>query len=919
MPDSAFGGRQARQVLATLAARRGQVVSRDSLIDFLWDESMPANPGANLNAIVGRLRKALGAGELVTTTPNGYSLADDNRCVVDIELFERDVRYGLELLRNGHSREAALALNETIEAWDEPFGEERYGDWAAGPIRTLEELHIQALEAAAQAASANGDHTRAIVHAEEAMNRAPLRESATVALARAQASAGDRAGALETLDSHRRVVASELGIEPSTEIAAVSEAIRRGEFGMEGTVPGSGGMVHPMTPLVGRELDLRELDGMLERARLVTVSGPGGVGKTRLAIEAVGRLSSEIAVVMCSLDHVDLPDVVPRAVAHSADVLDSPERTTVDDIAAAFRDQNTLLLVDGCDAVIGNVTNLIATLLARCPLLTVLVTSRERCGLPGEVVLRLGPLDLGDGSAAVQLFVQRAVGADPSFRNDRAASDLIKDVCVRLDGMPLAIELAAAHLSSMSLRDLRRRLGPLPPGRSEPLLEVVDSSYRLLDDPDRRVLERLSVFPSDFDLDAAEAVASHEKSGPIARLVDKSLVGRVGSERYRLLAATRVYAGRRLEQRGGESAARALHADHYLEFAEAAAAGFMTSDEAHWMRLVAAEMDNMRAVQHRITGESLIEAAHVLATSLTHYAQWHVAPEPFDWAAAAIRLEGASEHPLHPAAVGAVALGATNRGELEHAVNLARQALALEDGSTLVKLTPMRALCLAALYRRQVDECHRLGAELEEMANQCEMPFFAVDSLLIRASVDVLARRPDAITHVRQALAAAEQLGVPSLIAFGNELVGEALHDSHPEEALSAFQQAQQIADEVTCRLVAGLASLGAGSTLMKLGRLEESGRQLRHSMLHWRSAGNVTLQWTTLRYVAEILVRLDHANTARRILVAADRDVRAPQVADAQAERLATLQWKFSAQEEPPATLDEIGEEAIRVLERLW
>lgn len=917
MPDNAFGGRQARRLLAILASRRGQVVNRDSLIDFLWDESVPADPGANLNAIVGRLRRALGTSDLVHTTPNGYSLVNHDRCVVDIERFERHVEHGLDLLRNHHIREAALLLSGAVDAWDEPFGEERYSDWAAGPIRWLERLYTDALEGAARAASADGDPTEAIRHAQEAVSREPLRESAAVSLARAQARAGDRAGALETLDSLRRVLDSELGLRPSAEAAAAREAILEDEIGTPGTIPGSGGLIHPTTQLVGRERELDELGGLVERGRLVTVTGPGGVGKTRLAIEAVRRLSSEIAVVMCSLDHVDHPGVVSHAVAHSADVLVSPDRTAVGDIAAAFQDRKTLLFLDGCDTTVRRVADLAATLLARCPLLTVLVTSRERCGLPGEFVLRLGPLDLGDGCAAVQLFIQRATETDPSFRTDRDAMDMVEEICQRLDGMPLALELAAAHLSSMSLRDLLRRLEPLPLGRSEPLLAVVDSSYRLLDEPDRQVLERLAVFPSDFNLDAAEAVAASGQPRPIARLVDKSLVSRVGPERYRLLAATRIYAGRRLEEREQTPVARTLHARHYLGLAEAAADGFMTSEEARWMRIIGAEMDNMRSVQHQAIERTSTEEALTLATSLTHYAQWHVATEPFDWAAEAVNLEGASDHWLHPAALGAVALAETNRGELDQAVSLARQALA-HEGPSFVKLTPIRALCLAALYRREVEECHRLGAQLETMAAQSEMQFFVVDSLLIRASVDVLTRQPGAKSQVRHALTASERLGVPSLIAFGNELMGEAVHDARPEEALNAFQRAQEIADGVSCRLVSGLALLGAGSTLMKLGRREESRQRLRQSALYWRKAGNVTLQWTTLRYVAELLSRFDQTDLTRRILAAADSDNRAPPVASAQAERLANLQSRLGDPDHPPETLDEIGQEAVRALERL-
>lgn len=169
--DAAFGGRQARRLLAILAARRGQVVTRDVLIECLWPDSRPSRPGANLNAIVGRLRKAVGEPKLVHTVPNGYVLAEDDRWVVDIETFERGVLHGLELLRSNHLREAAVVLTDVLATWEDPLPEEAYRDWAASFIRRLEELYRDALEAAARAASAIGDHEVALGYAREAASQ----------------------------------------------------------------------------------------------------------------------------------------------------------------------------------------------------------------------------------------------------------------------------------------------------------------------------------------------------------------------------------------------------------------------------------------------------------------------------------------------------------------------------------------------------------------------------------------------------------------------------------------------------------------------------------------------------------------------------------------------------------------------------
>lgn len=927
VPDRNFGGRQPRRLLAMLALQRGEVVTRDALIDALWPRGRPDRPGANLNAIVGRLRKALEERDLVQTAANGYVLTDGNACIVDIEEFERAVHDGFDLVRRNLPREALSILSAALDSWDQPLPEETYTEWASDSIGRLRSLRLDALEAAASAASRSGNHRPAIRYAREAVDGDKLRESAAVTLARSQALGGDTAAALATLDRHRQLLGSEMGVEPSSWAVAARDAILQGDadvsvapFQDDASV-GRGELPFPITRLLGREEELTEIERLLDSSRLVTLTGPGGVGKTRLAVEAAHRRTDRQVVVMCSLDHIDEPELVPHVVAHAVDVIDASGTTIPARIAAALRDQETLLVLDGCGAVIAAVAALVPTLLGRCPRLTILVTSREKCGLPGEHVVRLAPLCCEEPSpreaSAVRLFLEIAAAADPGLETDDDTIRIAQDICRRVDGMPLAVELTAARLSAISIQDLADRLDPVPTQTGGPLLTAVESSYRLLDEGEKLALERLGVFPSDFSLAAALDVAAPSQPDVVDRLVDKSLVARAGASRYRLLETTRVYVRRQLEQRDDTGPSQARHARHYLELGSLAADGILTSEEGRWVAVTRAEMDNLRSAHRWAVARCSHPDTLQLAASMAHYAQWRLAPEPFRWATEAVSLKGSGDHPIFAAALGTVALGATNQGKLEKASRLAHRAMRQAGASPSDLLGATRALCLVSLYRGAAEECHRIGAELEEMATECGEVFFAVDSQLIRAAVDVFTDEPEASRRAQKALAAANGLGNPSLIALGHEVVAESLQQSHPIEALESFRRALETADSVSSHMVRGLALLGSSSTLIRLGRVSEAAESCRQAILHWRRAGRITHQWISLRNAAELLAHTDRLDMARSILQAADASETAPEAYGSQAQRLDRLQTRLSPMttEHSPLPLDDILDESLAQL----
>ncbi|WP_055590962.1 BTAD domain-containing putative transcriptional regulator [Streptacidiphilus griseoplanus] len=626
----AVGGPRVRALLAQLLLAPGRLVTAEALIDGLYGEEPPGGAANALQSQVSRLRRGLraadGAGSLVESHPAGYRLAVDPEDV-DAHRFERLVREGQEALTAGHHAGAAALLRSALELWRGPaLADLRDSPFAGAPAAGLEELRVAAVADRIEAELALGEHHSLIPELQQLVTAHPLRERLRGQLMRALYGCGRQAEALGVYDEARRILAEELGADPSAELTAVQLAVLRAEPSLT-PAPRSGtrpGLPAPLTSFVGREEELTRIADLLGAARLVTLTGPGGAGKTRLALEACGREQGDVCFV--ELAPLSGGSAVPQAVAAALGVRETvlpsaPEAggRTVDlttRLVAALSGRRTLLVLDNCEHLVSDVARLAHRLLAACPGLRVLATSREALGITGETlcpVPRLGLPPAGAPAAAVldspavRLLADRAAAVRPGFRLDAAHAAEVLRICTALDGLPLAIELAAARLRALTVAEVAARLDDrfrlLSRGdrtaapRHQTLRAVVEWSWELLSAAEQMLARRLTVFAGGLTLETAAAVCGlpgGEVEELLADLVDKSLVEQAGG-RFRMLDTIRAFCAERLADAGEEEELRRAHADCFLGLAVAAEPRLRCSEQLEWLARLDAEHGNLQA------------------------------------------------------------------------------------------------------------------------------------------------------------------------------------------------------------------------------------------------------------------------------------------------------------------------------------
>uniref|UniRef100_A0AAU2VA70 Winged helix-turn-helix domain-containing protein n=1 Tax=Streptomyces sp. NBC_00003 TaxID=2903608 RepID=A0AAU2VA70_9ACTN len=647
----ALGGARLRALLTALALRPGRAAPVGALVDEVWGDEPPADAPAALQALVGRLRRVLGHDAVFSAESGGYGLAAEPDAI-DLHRFERLTADGSRALEEGDAAKAAALLDDALALWSGPALADLPDPGPLAARAEARRLDARRLRLAAALALGRAEETLAELAALCASH--PLDEPLHALRIRALRAAGRPAEALAAYESVRTTLAEELGADPGPELRAIhAELLNPAAAPAPAAVPVHGNLRARLTSFVGREAELADIRGDLETARLVTLLGPGGAGKTRLSQEAADGAAAcwPDGVWLAELAPVDDPAGVPAAVLtavgarktvlHSAgaEELRAADRHADDPVvrlAEHCGPRRMLLLLDNCEHVIGAAAELAEYLLARCPGLVVLATSREPLGVPGELVRPVEPLP---APFALRLLAERGAAARPGFRVEDDP-DAAAEICRRLDGLPLAIELAAARLRMLTPRQIADRLDDrfrlltsgsrtvLP--RQQTLRAVVDWSWDLLEAPERAVLGRLAVFAGGCDLAAAEAVCAEDGGldapdvpAVLGSLVDKSLVvaapDDTGEMRYRLLETVAEYATERLDDAGDRGAAERRHLTHYREFARRTDAGLRGPGQRTAIDAFEREYENLRTALRRSIALRDEEEALCLVHALLWY------------------------------------------------------------------------------------------------------------------------------------------------------------------------------------------------------------------------------------------------------------------------------------------------------------
>ncbi|TDD70700.1 helix-turn-helix domain-containing protein [Jiangella aurantiaca] len=715
-------GARLRTLLIILALEPGRLVPAAQLVDGIWGDEPPAGAANALQALVSRLRRAL-PGLAIESHPAGYRLALDPDAV-DAARFERQVAAARSASGDAAVEDRLLAA---LALWRGPaLLDVAESEFFEAPRARLEELRLTATEDRADAAMRLGRGAGLTTELTTLVAEYPLRERLAGQLMRALVAAGRPAEALAAYERIREALADELGTDPSAELAALHTAILRGELhenAPEPARPAPPAAASPapprtnlrtaLTSFIGRDADVARVRDLIGEYRLTTLTGPGGSGKTRLAGEASRGLVDRMpdGVWLIELAPVANDADLPAAVLGALDLRDQTFGVSTDDatgrLVAALRTRTALLLLDNCEHVIDAAAALADRLLGECPDLRILATSREPLGITGEAVWPVEPLalpperdgDAGDllGFDAVRLLVDRARAVRPGFAVTDADAHAVARIGRALDGMPLAIELAAARLRTMTAEQLAARLDDrfrlltggsrtaLP--RHQTLRAVVDWSWGLLPEPERVALRRLAVFAGGATAEAAAQVCGDgaDVLAELSSLSDKSLVvvdDDGDAPRYRLLETIKAYGLERLDEVGELDTVRRAHIGWLIELAETAEPHLHRAEQLEWLRRMRAVHDDITVALRRASAAGDAENAVRLVAACGWY--WWLSGHKNDGielAIQALAVPGPTDLEARATACAVVTFLITSGvGDLREAADWVRQARELAAG-----------------------------------------------------------------------------------------------------------------------------------------------------------------------------------------------------------------------------------------------
>ncbi|MDD7940717.1 BTAD domain-containing putative transcriptional regulator [Actinomycetospora lutea] len=879
-------GPKRRAVLAMLALAEGRPVTVEQLVDALWPDDPPESARATVHSHVSRLRADLGpaGGRCLTTADGGYRLrlAEGGldlrrvRALRDLARATDDPATAVGLLRDARAAWRGTAL---VDLADVP------------PLRAVaqaaHELWRDVTDRLVAALIAAGAAEQALEPAADAVADDPLREPAVLLLVRAQAATGQAPRALRTARGFRARLAEETGLDPSPALAALESEVAAGELV---PVPAPRAPQEARPGLHGRDVELAAAEQLLATERLVTVVGAGGVGKTRLAHELARRAPGTTTLLLAPVTD---PAGVPHALAGALRL-----HTGTGDVLGACLDvlagSPRLVVLDNCEHLLDAVRGLAAALLEHCPGTTLLATSREPLGLAEEAVVRLAPLATPGaasppeelpGVAAVAVFLDRArrVRPDLAFGPDELGD--VAEIVRRLEGLPLAIELAAGRLPTFAPAALAARLdrsldllgSRALHERHRTLRATVAWSYDLLSADEQRLFRTLAVFADGVDLTAVESTVAAlglrgDAGDLLARLVDASMVEAVpdpaGRTRYRILETLRAFGRDELVAAGEDAAADALLVTWAVELARWAQRTSRTADEAAVDRALRREQGNLRAAWRLARGRGDLDAAVAVIVLLVEAATWRDLEEIRGWATELLDDPALVGHPEEGQVWAAAAQDAYMRADAPRADRLAHAGLERPSGVEGRRFNrSVLAQVALTLGDWEAAVAHDVAAR--------ELATGPVPQPGVGALGALYAGDP---ARARELVARLPAGDVPTLLGLAAYVTAEIDSvEDRVDAAEDGYTTAIAHARAVGSTFLEAIAAVGLASLRSRVGHLGAALRGYREVIDHWAEGGNWGHQWVTLRNLAVLLRTLDDHATADLLDAAADRAPDAP------------------------------------------
>ena len=912
-------GRRRRALLALLAMAGGRSVSVETIIDALWQDDAPDTAAQAVQSHVSRLRRTLGpAADRLQRVGGGYALR-----LSPEDLDAAEVRRAAAVVRRQLRANPATAAREAAAALTRWRGRALAEFTEVPPLLVdavaLDELHATLRDDELEARLALGEGSVADTVA--AVAAEPLRERTVSLLVRALAAEDRTAEAMQAAAAYRRRLADETGLDPGAGFALLEQEVAAGALAPAARprpLPARFTVARPRGPLIGRDHDREELSRLLEQNSAVTVTGPGGVGKTRLVLDVAAEMADRgVDTVLVPLAAVTEPDRVPEEVASAAALRIDADRS-VGSVAAALAGQRLLLVLDNCEHVVAACRDLVTVLQARAPDVRVLATSRTTLHVPAEYVMRLQPLPLPRRSTATsgaagrlqELARQPAVHALLEHAQRRRGEaftltadnvDALIEIIRRLDGLPLAIELAAGQLAVLPVGALHDRLGraldllaverPTEQTRHSTLRMTIAWSYELLGSEEQSLLRALAPFPGGVDLDVIELLAQEAGFGTdplvlLSRLVDASLVAvdqQHTTARYTLLDTVRAFLVDELDGRGERGTAERRFLRWAEQTAEELRQGLRSAHEAVADRRLRLELANLRAARDLARRNGDLDLRIAITLAVHEAAVYRDISELWAWSRELAADPSLSGHRQETAVLGSAAESSWLLGDLEEAERLARQGLRVAEESGAEETLTRRswsALAVVALFRADFDTSRARWLRAASLGDD-PSPQLATAAMASGYAGD----RESAAQLLAQAREANERVPSVGNRAYNHYAAGEIAVE--PQRAVREYTVARELARSCGATFVEGVATVGLASVLTTTGDVTEAAGGFLMLLDYWPVTGNQTQLWTTVRNAALLLLDVGRVETAALLLASADAAGSASSVGGASGSRV--------------------------------